>query len=377
MTTGLAREQRSVPDSRELFDVFVGMLHEVDVRDPSSPGAFYDRVCEAVCRLTSMERAVLFLNDPADERAEVAGVHGISRDALSALDATLDDAPMARRALAEDEVVEVSEGIDAQVNVEYARLFGVTTLTCIPLAAGHRWFGVVFADRGGGRFALRDEERHAMWTLGKTAALAASTRLVTRVQERGRRLAERVELARDIHDRVMQRLFGVSLALGADGLSPEAQKRCREELHEALGDLRSALRRTPGEDPPGSLRGELERLAGRPRHPVSFDWQEGLRVPSDLDPLARAVLNEALRNAAKHARPERIEVAVARRDGALVMEVVNDGVGPHPRVPRTRSGMGLRLAAFEAVAYGGSVEYGPRPPDRWQVRLTVPFEASP
>ena len=36
------------------------------------------------------------------------------------------------------------------------------------------------------------------------------------------------------------------------------------------------------------------------------------------------------------------------------------------------AGMGLRLAAFEALAQGGAVDFGLTPPDRWHVRLVLP-----
>ena len=44
----------------------------------------------------------------------------------------------------------------------------------------------------------------------------ATARNATRQQDRARRLAERLGLAREIHERVLQRLFGVSLALSAE-----------------------------------------------------------------------------------------------------------------------------------------------------------------
>ena len=56
--------------------------------------------------------------------------------------------------------------------------------------------------------------------------------------------------------------------------------------------------------------------------------------------------------------------------GAFALEIINDGV---PGQPRSRSaGMGLRLAAFEALEQGGVVDFGRLPEDRWRVRLTVP-----
>src|SRR5438105_8742192 len=111
--------------------------------------------------------------------------------------------------------------------------------TCaLPISAG-RAYGVICADRGGGRFELSDGERHLLWTLGKTAALVATARNATRQQERARRLSERLDLAREIHERVLQRLFGVSLALSAEQpLDPAERERCRTEMQEALADLR-------------------------------------------------------------------------------------------------------------------------------------------
>src|SRR4051794_15946257 len=61
----VTEETTASPARAGLFDVFVGLLSEIDAeRDGSPSNAFHDRLCEAVCRLTSMERAVLFLHDP-------------------------------------------------------------------------------------------------------------------------------------------------------------------------------------------------------------------------------------------------------------------------------------------------------------------------
>ena len=66
----------------------------------------------------------------------------------------------------------------------------------------------------------------------------------------------------------------------------------------------------------------------------------------------------------------RIAVAVSADDEALLIEVRNDGVGRSPRGLGT--GLGLRLAAFEALDRRGVLEFGPLPDDGWHVRLVVP-----
>ena len=260
----------------------------------------------------------------------------------------------------------------------YAGFAGVTTLTCTPVSAAGRWLGVIFADRDGEPFELTDGERSTMHALGSTAALASHVREVTRQLERSRRLSERIDLARDVHERVTQRLFGVSLALGSDRpLAEDDRERCVTEIEAALGDLRDALIGSAGsslmELQDGGLRAELERLDRQYKTlPLVVDWHDEVNVPESLEPLAVSVLNEALRNAEKHAEPAEVRVTIYERDGAFALEVRNDGLPPAVEgVGRGGSRMGLRLASYEALQRGGMLEYG-REEDRWRVRLVLP-----
>jgi signal transduction histidine kinase len=364
----------------EPLEVFVDLLSEIESDTTSSE--FYHRICEAICRLTTMRRAAIFLYDVGRQRVRAVGSHGISYTRLAALRPTLEQAPIAQRALLEDRVITVhSDEIEGQVPHDYATLLGITSLVCTPLAAAGHQYGIIAADRGGGDFELGDGERHLMWTLGKTAALAATARIATRQQERTRRLGERIDLAREIHERVMQRLFGVSLVLSAEQpLTDEQRERCRTEMVEALADLRSALERplAPVAIETGTtLRAEIARLGGQSGLPIELSWPAGVEVPRRLEGLAQSVFAEALRNVAKHADPTRVEVAVRRDEDTFTLELRNDGVRS-VRVSGTGSGMGLRLAAFEALQHNGFVEFGAdkaRTPPGWRVRLVVPVAA--
>jgi signal transduction histidine kinase len=358
----------------EPLEVFVELLADLD---DTTSSEFYDRICEAICRLTTMRRAAIFMADAGRRRVRVVGSHGTSFAQLATLHPTptLISAPIARRALVEDEVVVVSEGIENQLPSEYAELFGITTLVCTPLSAAGRAYGVICADRGGGRFELTDGERHLLWTLGKTAALVATARNATRQQERNRALGDRLELAREIHERVMQRLFGVSLALSAEKpLDRDERDRCLSEMQEALSDLRSALERPlapVSTDTGTTLAAEVARLVQAPggEGQVHVVWPDEVHVPLDVEPLAQSVLAEALRNIAKHANPSAVEVVVTGDEDTFSLEVRNDGVAPGAR----GAGMGLRLAAFEALQHGGVVDFGAPDEGSWRVRLVVPL----
>src|SRR4051812_25539343 len=356
----------------DALETFVELLSRVEA-DPSSD-AFYSRLCEATCRLADMDRAVIFRYDGARRRVRAAGSFGIELDTFADAQVTVETVPVAREALVEDRVIEIPSAIG--VPDEFKSLVSESTLVCTPMAAAGRWLGVILSDRGPDKPALGDSERYLLYTLGKTAALAAFARLATNKQAQARQLQERMDLAREVHESVIQRLFGIQLVFSSQAdLSPAARERIGAELQAALQELRRALQRPLGRVIPEShttLLQEVERLRREHRDLgiVLRPGSERVALPAQFEPLAQSVLAEAIRNAHKHAAPTRVEVSLERKDGALVLDVVNDGVRGRPR----QSGMGLRLAALEALQVGGIVEFGEREPGCWRVRLAVPVE---
>jgi signal transduction histidine kinase len=352
----------------------------VEVLSQSRPGVavdgFYDHLCEAVCRLARMRRAVIFRYDAADRRVRAAGSHRMDIAQFAGAHVTVDSAPIAATALREDRVVEVDGDLTGQVPDEFAAIVSEPArLVCAPMAAADRAIGVIFADRLMEAPPLHDADRTLLWTLGKAAALASVARIVSTQFEKASQLEQRIDLAREIHEGVIQRLFGVSMALDGDGSLPaSARRRCADETQAALGELRAALQRPLSRAPRATattLAAEVRRLSIS--HPelglVLADGVEPV-VPSPLEPLAQSVLIEAVRNAGKHAMPSQVSVRTGSSDGAFWMEVVNDGV----QTVRRRAGMGLRLAALEALSAGGVIEFGERGPGTWQVRLVVPHD---
>jgi signal transduction histidine kinase len=321
-----------------------------------------------------MRRAVIFRYDSARRRVRAAGSFGVDLKQFENAHVTVESLPITARALQEDAVLEAVGDVSGQVPPEYASLFPEPVrLVIAPMAAAGYAIGVILADRVLSAPELDDSERHLLWTLGKAAALASVARLVATQAQTAHQLEQRIDLAREIHEGVIQRLFGVSMALDGEGdLPAEARQRCAAETQAALSQLRAALQRPLGRAPRATgttFVEEVKRLARvHPDLGVTLEAGAEGDVPSSLEPLAQSVLAEAVRNAHKHAQPTRVTVRVARLDGALVLEVANDGV-----IGRTRqAGMGLRLAALEALQLGGVIEFGERDPGIWQVRLVVP-----
>ena len=355
----------------DALEMFVDLLARVE--EDGSSDAFYGRLCEAACELTSMDRAVIFRYDEAQRRVRAAGTHNLPLELFAGVRFTVESAAIARQALEEDRVLDVPESKGLELPEAYRDLLRDGLLVCTPIAASGRWTGVILSDRSDSS-ALSDSERYLLWTIGKVAALATSARIATRNQELAHQLQERIDLAREIHDGVIQRLFGVSMAFSGDQeLSADARARIGEELNGALQDLRRALGRPLGRTSrptQTTLVEEVGRLADE--HPeIGIALADHDEVPEQLEPLAQSVLIEGIRNARKHADPSHVDVSLEHFDGAFVMEICNDGV--HGR-PRPASGMGLRLAALEAIQAGGIIEFGEREPGIWRVRLAVPLD---
>ena len=129
----------------DALDMFVELLSQVE--DDASSDAFYSRLCEATCALTSMERAVIFRYDEVRRRVRAAGAYGIPLDEFADAHVTVESAPVARQALEEDRVIEVTHDIADEVPEEFRELVRQSNLVCTPMGAAGRWFGVILSDR--------------------------------------------------------------------------------------------------------------------------------------------------------------------------------------------------------------------------------------
>ena len=277
-----------------------------------------------------MRRAVIFRYDATLRRVRAAGAHGMDVEPFADAHVTVESAPIAARALREDRVVEIVGDLSGQVPDEFAALVAEPArLVCAPMTAAGRAIGVILTDRALDAPPLQDADRYLLWTLGKAAALAAVARIFSTQNETARQLEQRIDLAREIHEGVIQRLFGVSMALDGDGELPadaRAALRRRDPgraRRAARGAAAPARPRAAGHRT--TLIAEMQRLA-RAHPALGLELEAARRRAAGLEPLAQSVLREAVRNAHKHADADPGAVRVRDVDGAFVLEVVNDGV---------------------------------------------------
>ena len=178
-------------------------------------------------------------------------------------------------------------------------------------------------------------------------------------------LDDRERIGRDLHDRVIQRLYAVGMALQAATRLPELplvverMNRAIDELDDTITEIRGAIFELG--DAAGSvgvrqsllaLAKELEPFLGvRPRVTFHGPIDNGIseEVAVHLLPVAR----EALTNAGKHARASSYLVRLTVAD-EVTLVVADDGVGL--ATPLTGGGLGVSNMRQRATALGGVLE---------------------
>jgi signal transduction histidine kinase len=187
---------------------------------------------------------------------------------------------------------------------------------------------------------------------------------LARVQESRARIVaagdeQRRRIERDLHDGAQQRLVALALELrvaqkrlGAD-VPPELEEVLAgavDELQLAVGELRELARGVhPAILTEDGLAAALESLADRTPLPVTIVSAPERRLPAPIEGAAYFVACEALANAVKHADATAITIRAEQRNGSLVVEVTDNGIGGAD----IASGSGLRGLADRVEAHGG------------------------
>jgi signal transduction histidine kinase len=199
------------------------------------------------------------------------------------------------------------------------------------------------------RLALENARLHAETRAQLEQVRESRVRIVATADE------ERRRIERDIHDGAQQRLVALAVQLRS------AQRRLRDpevdsllaatvkELQVAVEELRELARGVhPAILTEDGLAAALESLVSRIPFPVDLEAAEG-RLPAQVEATAYFVACEALANVVKHAQASTATVRAVRRNGLLLVEIEDDGIGG----AAAENGSGLRGLADRVEALGG------------------------
>jgi two-component system, NarL family, sensor kinase len=236
-------------------------------------------------------------------------------------------------------------------------------------------------------------------TLGAIAVLVAVTTplmlLLTRrarvaAEQRERLLAtaieasdaERTRIARDLHDGVVQDLAGSSFQLSTIATRDGTDAALSEELDEVSRSLRVTMRSLrsllveiyPPDLAVTGLAPALDDLLSplaAAGITTSLDVSLKKDVPSHLVELTWRVVQEAVRNAARHSAAQVVEVAVVVEGALLVAHVRDDGIGFDQDAAPDPAHFGLRGMATLVREAGGQLGVESRPGDGTTVSMEL------
>jgi signal transduction histidine kinase len=207
--------------------------------------------------------------------------------------------------------------------------------------------------------------------------------------------AERLRIARELHDVVAYSFATINVQAGAavhvmddrPEQMAEALRAIRTVSTEASRELRAILGvlrcvDDPESEPPRNELGRLDAVAatmtsaGLPTRVAISGPPRAL--PRSVDLAAFRIVQEALTNALRHAGPASASVSVKYEPDRVTVAVVDDGPGCAEDGPARPAGSGHGIAGMRerASAVGGELEAGPRRFGGFRVRASLPLEAA-
>jgi signal transduction histidine kinase/sugar lactone lactonase YvrE len=197
---------------------------------------------------------------------------------------------------------------------------------------------------------------------------------------------ERIRIAGELHDGVMQQMLAVTMMLGTAKrrIANESEATATiDKVQEKLIQVGTDIRQLSHDLHPPAL-----QVAGLPQAVrvccEQFAETSGIQVSCDADErvhdLSRGaalalfrIVQEALGNAAKHAHAKRITVGLTRSAAHVYLVVTDDGAGFDPGSLGASRGLGLVMMRERATQLNGTFEFENAPGGGTMIKVVIPF----
>ena len=228
------------------------------------------------------------------------------------------------------------------------------------------------------------EQRQAVLERHETEIRALNEQMIA-AQE-----AERVRIAGELHDGILQQITSFTLRLGKvkrqvppDSEATATVNSLQQQLIKIGTDIRQishelhpALLQDAGL--PSALAAYCEDFTKVRGLPVSCDTDESVK---ELSPGAALCLyriaQEALGNASKYSAAKKVEVRLTRDDSRVRLSVSDDGVGCDPNQTGKSGGLGIINMRERVLQLQGTFEFDSAPGRGTTVRAEIPFRPAP
>ena len=247
---------------------------------------------------------------------------------------------------------------------------GFRCIACVPLTAGGTVVGVMSAATRQVR-QFGEREMHMLTAIGTWAGITIENARLSRQARRLAILEERERIGMDLHDGIIQLIYGVGLSLDyarmeLDEHPGDARQKIEqsiEALNKTIRDIRSYIldlrpRQFHGEDLKQGLQRLVDEFQANSPTRASLVGPETVLVDF---PAANAtalfhICQEALGNIAKHSRAHHTDIHLWTTRERVLLEISDDGQGFDMRKISTTLGHGLSNMQVRARKVGGDVE---------------------
>ena len=245
----------------------------------------------------------------------------------------------------------------------------------LPLGIGESVSGVLLTVRTPGSPGFDEHELLVVASFADQAALALQHAEVQSARRELEVLADRDRIARDLHDHVIQQLFGVGLAMQSTHRrekTPAVAARLADhidQLQAVIQEIRVAIFDLQADPDQGSkLRANLHKIISELTADAPLRTTVRMSGPldivgADLAQDAETVVREAVSNAVRHAHATELTITISVDDN-VVIDVTDNGYG----IPRIVARSGLHNLDQRATTNGGSCTV--EPADGGGTRLT-------
>ena len=197
--------------------------------------------------------------------------------------------------------------------------------------------------------------------------------------------AERLRVARELHDEIGQTLTAITIqaeraAAGDPALAARALADVADAVRESLDEVRRIARELRPEalDDLGLVNALIAlctRVGAQGGPEVRRELQGKLPpLPAEVELVLYRIAQESLTNALRHADAGTVTLSLEADAESVTLRVADDGVGLPPELPHGTAGLsGMRE---RALLVGGLFSVESRPGEGTEVRLTVPIDSA-
>jgi signal transduction histidine kinase len=259
----------------------------------------------------------------------------------------------------------------------------------VPLVTNGQPFGILSIARALGGAAFTAAELDVVGSFATQASVILEHFRAHENLQRLDLLEDQERIARDLHDTVIQRLFGVSMTLEAI-IPAVVDPWVVERINMSVEDLDATIRRIRTvifgleelrPDRALGLRSQALEITTEAARTLGFEPQVTFEGPLDTAvdnetaSHVLATLQEALSNVVRHAAAHRVDVSLGVVKAELLLRVQDDGRGLDPGYLGAATGKGLANMAARAERLGGEFQIGPRPEGGTRLTWRLPLPA--